>query len=125
MKNVFRALGALLLMATAAQAQQVASNVAPIDCSGAIVEGGTAQNAHAAQPNLHGVVVANVDTTEVMWISFTGTAAASAAGSFPLAPATATTFAGLSAFSPAGLGYNTALSVVAATTGHKFSCMRW
>ena len=83
-------------------------------------------NAFTASGVKHGFVIANTDTTEVMWISFTGTATAGAAGSYPLAPATATTFSGLSSFSsPFGFGMNTALSVVAATSGHKFSCTRW
>ena len=53
-----------------------------------------------------------------------GTATPGTEGSWPLAPATATTFGQLSSFySP--IGFNTALSVVAATTAHKFSCTRW
>src|SRR4051812_28946721 len=74
------------------------SNTAPIDCSGTIAVGGTAQNAFAANQFLNGFMIANIDTSEVMWISFTGTAAAGIQGSYPLAPATATTYAGLSSF---------------------------
>lgn len=102
------------------------SNVTPTDCSGTITSGGTAQNAHTAQSTLRGMTIGNLDATEVMWISFTGTATASAVGSYPLAPATATTFAGFSSYTtPIGFGYSTALSVNALTTGHKFSCTRW
>lgn len=102
------------------------TNVTPTDCSGTITTGGTAQNAHTAQSTLRGMTIANLDATEVMWISFTTTAAASTTQSYPLAPATATTFAGLASYTtPLGFGYNTALSVIAATTGHKFSCTRW
>lgn len=102
------------------------ANVTPTDCSGTITTGGTAQNAHTAQSTLRGMTIANLDTTEVMWISFTTTAAPSTVASYPLAPASATTFAGLSSYTtPLGFGYNTALSVVAATTGHKWSCTRW
>jgi hypothetical protein len=124
-----RMLIAALLVLTAclpahAQTKPV-SNVPPGDCSGTITTGGTAQNAIAASNSgRNGFVIANIDTTEVMWISFTGTAAAAALGSYPLAPATATTFATLSSFY-SSIGYNTALSVVAATTGHKFTCTRW
>jgi hypothetical protein len=101
-------------------------NVTLTDCSGTVVTGGTAVNAFTAQTTLHGFVIANTDTSEVMWISFTTTAQASTAGSYPLAPATATTFAGLSSFaSPFGMGTNHALSVVAATSAHKFSCTWW
>ncbi len=103
-----------------------AVNVTPNNCGGTITTGGTAQNAFTAGATKHGFTIANIDTTEVMWISFTTTAAPSDTQSFPLAPATATTFAGLSSYTtPAGFGMNTALSVVAATTGHKFSCTWW
>jgi hypothetical protein len=103
-----------------------APNVTPTDCSGTVVTGGTAVNAFAASSTKHGFVIANLDVTEVMWISFTGTALAGAVGSYPLAPATATTFAGLSSFSsPIGFGIKNALSVVAATSAHKFSCTFW
>jgi hypothetical protein len=124
-----RLLIAALLLLTAwlpAHAQtKPMSNVPPADCSGTIAAGGTAQNAITASNNgRNGFVISNIDATEVMWISFTGTAAAAGLGSYPLAPATATTFAQLSSFY-SGVGYNTALSVVAATTGHKFTCTRW
>lgn len=116
-----------LCVATPALAQQSSQqNVTPTDCSGTITTGGTAQNAHSASFTLRGMTLANIDTSEVLWYSITGTAAAGGLGSFPLAPATATTFVGLATFTtPFGLGYNTALSVVAATTAHKFSCTRW
>jgi hypothetical protein len=104
----------------------LAVNVTPTDCSATVVTGGTAVNAFTAQATLHGFTILNDDTSEVMWISFTTTAAASTAGSYPLAPATATSFAGASSFtSPPGFGTNHALSVVAATNGHKFSCTWW
>lgn len=102
------------------------TNTTLTDCSGTIAAGGTAQNAFTANAGRHGFIIANIDTTEVMWVSFTTTAAASGTASYPLAPATATTFAGLNSFtSPMGMGINTALSVIAATTSHKFSCTVW
>ena len=99
------------------------------DCSGTITSGTTPQNAFTAQTTLHGFAIANVDASagsgEPLWISFTGTAAA-ANGSYPLAAPTATTFVGLSSFtSPPGMETNHAVSVLAATTGHKFSCTWW
>jgi hypothetical protein len=103
-----------------------AANVTPVPCSGTITSGGTAQNAFTAQTVLHGFIIANIDTTEPMWLSFTTTAAASGLDSYPLPAATATTFAGFGSFtSPMGFGINHALSVVAATTSHKFSCSWW
>jgi hypothetical protein len=102
------------------------SNVTATDCSGTITSGGGAQNAFTAQTTLHGFTIANIDATEPLWISFTTTAAASGAGSYPLPAATATTFAGFGSFTaPPGFGLNHALSVIAATTSHKFTCTWW
>jgi hypothetical protein len=103
-----------------------APNVTPTACSATVVTGGTAVNAITAQTTLHGFTIANIDTTEVLWMSFTTTAAASGTDSYPLPPATATTFAGFGSFTtPPGFGTNHAVSVVAATNGHKFSCTWW
>lgn len=107
-----------------------AVNVTPTDCSGTITTGGTAQNAIAANAALHGFTIANIDASagsgEPIWESLTTTAAASTVGSYPLAAPTATTFSGLSSYTtPLGFGTNHAVSVVAATTGHKFSCTYW
>jgi len=105
---------------------QGAVNVTPTDCSGTIASGGVAQNAFTANAGRHGFTIANIDATEVLWISMTTTAAASGTGSYPLGPADATTFTNLNSFtSPTGLGINTALSVIAATTSHKFTCTVW
>ena len=105
-------------------------NVAPTDCSVTLTTGGTAQNAFAAQTALHGFTIANIDAStgsgEPVWFSFTGTAAAGAAGSYPLAAPAATTYAGLTSYTtPAGFATSHALSVVAGTTGHKISCTWW
>lgn len=101
-------------------------NVTPTDCSGTIASGGAAQNAFTAASTRRGFVIANIDTSEVLWFSLTTTAAASGTGSYPLAPATATTFASLSSyFAGPGSPNNTALSVIGATTSHKFSCTVW
>lgn len=101
-------------------------NITPTDCSGTITSGGTAQNAFSAQTTLHGFTIVNIDTTEPLWISFTTTAAASGAGSYPLQAATATTFASPGSFTtPMGFASNHALSVIAATTSHKFTCTFW
>jgi hypothetical protein len=107
-----------------------AVNQTPTACSGTITAGGTAQNIIAANAAIHGFIVANIDPTtgsgEPLWISFTTTAAASGTDSYPMAAPTATTFAGLSSFTtPAGFGSNHAVSLIGATTGHKFSCTYW
>lgn len=101
-------------------------NVTPTDCSGTVTTGGTAQNAFTSGATKRGFTIMNFDTTEPMWISFTTTAAANTIASYPIPAATATTFAGAGSFtSPPGMGINTALSVIAATTGHKWSCTWW
>ena len=105
-------------------------NVTPTDCSGTITAGGTAQNIFTGGAAVHGFMVANIDTSagsgEPLWISFTGAAVAGAVASYPLASPSANTFANLSSFTtPLGLGLNTSPSIIAATTGHKFSCTRW
>jgi hypothetical protein len=107
-----------------------AANITPTDCSGTITTGGTAQPAIAAQTTLHGFTIANIDASagsgEPLWLSFTTTAAAATAASYPLAPPAATTFAGMGSYStPPGFGTNHAVSIIGATTGHKFSCSWW
>jgi len=100
------------------------SNAVITDCSGAVTSGGTAQDAisTAQAVGMHGFVIMNIDTTEVLWVKINGTAAASTAGSFALSAATSTVSGG-SLYLPWGFSGN--LSVVAATTTHKWSCFRW
>jgi hypothetical protein len=100
------------------------SNLTVTDCSGTVATGGTAVNAIAAQTTLHGFTLMNIDTTEGLWMSLTGTATASTGGSYFLQAATASAQGG-SFTTPFGLGTAHAVSVVAATNGHKFSCTWW
>lgn len=105
-------------------------NVTPTDCSLALTTGGTAQNILAASSTLHGFTIKNIDAAagggEPVWISFTGTAAAATIASYPLGPPASTTFLGGESYTtPLGYGVNHAISVVAATTGHKISCTTW
>lgn len=114
-----------MLLASPAFAQQRSSvNVTPIDCSGTIAAGGTAQNAMPTSSGRQGFQIQNLDTSEPLWISFTGTAVANTAGSFALAAATSTTLQSGGSYYTA-FGFNGAVSVVAATTSHKFSCTKW
>jgi hypothetical protein len=120
----------VLVTPAAGSTVQGAVNVTPTDCSGTITAGGTAQNAIAATATIHGFTIANIDAAtgsgEPLWISFTTTAAASTVASYPLSAPTATTFTGLSSYSsPLGFGLNHALSIIGATTAHKFSCTYW
>lgn len=100
-------------------------NVSPADCSLALSSGGAAQNAITAGATLHGFTIANVDSAENVWVSFTTTALANAVQSFPLIPLTSATQQGGSYTTPLGFGTSGNVSVVAATTGHKISCVKW
>lgn len=124
MMRYLRAFAAAAALAALAVTPVAAQSVTPIDCSGSIIAGGTAQNAFANQGALRGFMIANVDATEALWLSITGTAAANAAGSIFLSAADGTKLPTLF-IAPPGLNTNKALSVVAATTGHKFTCVRW
>ncbi len=99
------------------------TNVTPINCSGTITAGGTAQNAFTAQSGLHGFIIMNLSNNP-MGISFNGTAVLGAAGTYTLNAGSSTT-AGGSFSTPLGFGMNTALSVVSATTADAYSCTRW
>jgi hypothetical protein len=106
-----------------------AVNLTEHDCSVTLTTGGTAQNAFAATATIHGFRIQNIDTghnDEPVWFSSTTTAAAGAAQSYVLPAPTATTYVGAGSYtSPDGEGIATALSVVAATTGHLISCTYW
>jgi hypothetical protein len=119
---------ALLAFTSIAHAQTAiigAPNRTPIDCSGSIATGGTAQNLlDATKTDLHGFCLLNIDTSENLWLSLNGTAAASTAGSYSLAPASSTAQGG-SFCTPPGMGVKTNPTVVAASTSHKYSCTWW
>ena len=108
---------ALLCAATEAQAQVA------FDCSGTIATGGVAQTIITASGSVHGFMIMNL-STNLMWISVTGTAAANGTGSFSLNPAAATS-AGGSFSTPVNIGPNVSLSVVSANNGDRYSCARW
>src|SRR5690349_10040797 len=93
-----------------------ASDYPGSDISGTITLGGTAQSLGTP---LHGFLLCNPDPNEVLWFSMSTTAAANGQGSLSLAP-----MGGLF-ISPPGLVPFAAISVVAATTGHKFTAVKW
>ena len=99
---------------------------APVSCSGTVTTAATPVTPIAAQKAQNGFFLQNLDTTEPLWWSVTGPAAASTPGSFVLAANSATTFTGATIFiTPQRFVLGGALSVVAATAGHKFSCIYW
>lgn len=94
-----------------------------VDRSGTITTGGTAQNAAAANPDRQYVMIQNVDPDaaagEALWVNFGADAVVNGAGSILLrAGGGSISFEGArAAICPAGR-----VSVIAATTGHKFTC---
>lgn len=85
------------------------------DASTTITSGGTAQVGLAANTGRKFLLIQNPTTaSEDLWFSLTGTAAVDAAGSLSLAAGGAMSFEG--DFVPSN-----AVSVIAATTGHKFT----
>lgn len=120
-------LTAALLLAVPASAQtSLVNQPVPTNCSGTVATGATAVTAIAVQKVQNGFLLQNLDTTEPLWWSVTGVAVASGSGSFVLGADTATTFAVANSFiTPQRFSLGGALSVVAATAGHKFSCIYW
>lgn len=92
-------------------------------CSGTMTLGGTAQNAFTVSGTRRGFTIVNLSLNP-MWINPTGTAAIGTEGSVLLAAGSATVQGG-SFTSPIGMGVQTALSVVSATTADKFTCWFW
>lgn len=86
------------------------------DSSGTITAGGTAQNVFTP---LHGFLLCNPHPSEVLWFSMSTTAAANGTGSLSLAPM------GGTFISPPGMVPFAAVSIVGATTGHKFTAVQW
>lgn len=85
------------------------------DASDTITAGGTAQEALAANSGRKFLMIQNPTTaSEDLWFSLTGTAAVDTEGSYSLAAGGAMAFEG--PFLPSN-----AVSVIAATTGHKFT----
>lgn len=89
------------------------------DGSGSITAGGTAQNLFAGATPPHGFLLCNPDASEALWFSLSTAALANGQGSVALAP-----MGGLF-ITPPGMVPFHAISVVAATTGHKFTAVQW
>jgi hypothetical protein len=91
--------------------------------SGTITTGGVAQNAMAANPARKGWMIMNIDETnlEPLGVRTTGAAALASAGTFTLVPSAGAGYPG-GVMQGVGSG---AISVIAATTGHKFTAIEW
>ena len=89
-------------------------NASPTDRSGTITTGGAAQVAMAALSTRKGYFFQNI-SNEIMWGSFTGTAAPNAAGSFPIQPN--------GIIRSTQVCETTALSIYGATTGKVFTAL--
>lgn len=87
--------------------------------SSTITAGGTAQDVFAAASVVNGYEIVNPDPTEDLWISDTTTAAANGTGSIRVAAN------GGAYSSPTGMKPSAAVSIIGATTGHKFTARRW
>ncbi len=84
------------------------------DRSGTITAGGTAQTAAAANSGRQYLLIQNLDASEDLWVRFGATAAVATPGSVKLLGNSGMTFES----GPCATGL---VSVIAATTGHKFT----
>lgn len=94
------------------------------DHSSTIAAGGTAQSLMLVNSARRGFLIENIDYTnsgEALWWNPTGAAAINTPGSFSLAAGASIAYPGGSAQGVVG----NAISVIAATTGHKYSAISW
>jgi len=83
------------------------------DGSGTITAGGTAQQVFASQPGRAYLIIQNLDAAETMYVNI-GAAATAGSGSFQLLSGGSLVFE--NGYIPSG-----SVSIIAATTGHKFT----
>lgn len=86
---------------------------------GTITLGGTAQAMFGSVVPVNGYWVGNPDASEDLWISDSGTAATGAVGSICIPPKQV--YETPIGYKPPG----TAISIIGATTGHKFTARRY
>lgn len=84
------------------------------DKSGTIATGGTAQDAVAADTGRQYLLIQNIDAAEDLWVNFGTNAVSASAGSILVPAKSSLVFEHVAC--PTGR-----VSVVAATTGHKFT----
>jgi hypothetical protein len=127
----FLALAALLLASPVAAQNYNPGALTPTNCGGTGLAANTALTVIPASTAQHGWRLENLDTTEGLWWSVTGTAVVNpaspnASGSFVIPAGAATTFLGAGTAEP-GFGFGTggALSIIATTAAHKYACIYW
>lgn len=89
------------------------------DGSTTITSGGAAQNLFGGTAPTNGFEISNPDLSEDLWISDSTTAAANNTGSYRVGP-NGGTYTTPTGYKPVG-----AVSVIAATTGHKITARKW
>ena len=89
------------------------------DGSGTVVSGGTAQTLFSGVVPTNGFTVHNPDASEDLWISMTNTVTANGQGAIIVAQG------GGSYTTPSGLKPAQAITLVATTSGHKFTAIKW
>jgi hypothetical protein len=94
------------------------------DVSTTIKVAGQAVSVFAFDQTVTGFMLQNIDTTEALWWSITGTATAATLGSFVLPPIRVESFSAMFV-TPLNFRGSGVLSVVAKTAGHKVSCVYW
>lgn len=117
---------AILDATVSANRVQTLMKVAPatvVDHSGTIAVGNTAQQLMAANPSRQGFIVMNIDEVinEEMAVSVVGAAALATPGSITLATSPQAGYPG-GVYQGVGSG---AISIIAATAGHKFTAYEW
>jgi hypothetical protein len=98
---------------------EIISTASGSDGSGTITTGGTAQDLFASATPTNGFTVHNPDATEDLWISLSTTALANGQASINVAAG------GGSYTTPHGMLPFHSVSIVGATTGHKFTAIKW
>jgi hypothetical protein len=94
-------------------------NFASQDGSTTITAGGTAQDLFSGNTPANGWAVFNSDASEALWVSDSHTAAANGTGSIYIPP--------LGGYETPHRGYRPIqrVSLIGATTGHKFTARKW
>jgi hypothetical protein len=95
------------------------------DASGTITSGNVAQTALAANPNRRHLFIQNLDAAETMWVNFGSVATlGTTPGSIEVSAQTATAATNFLRYDAPAAVPDESISIIAATTGHKFT-IKW